>query len=392
MQRLALVALGWAFLSSAAASPPAVYISANVRSTSGAGSIADPFDGSSQAKFDAVMTSIPEGARIQLDAGVFTTRGVHLKNQWQLRGRGKDRTTIRLADGVLKQPGTSANVVSNVDFQGFYDRIEISDLTIDCNRDQQPVFTNGEKGDLTALTTAAHQARIRRVRVRGTWSNPGEGFPLSVVSAGSSDGSNRIEIDACENIAPVGSLTAISAFDQSGTGRISGFIRNCLVVDGPESASFGSGGWKNFQVTGNVTRNMGAGIVIDTHDYENVRIEHNRFYDTQRWGILYNGSGKYERIVVRNNYIEMVPSAEWVLVTRDAKVTTTIERNIFIQGSTTRPAFWIGPNTSGTIRNNVVDALVPTELPVSERLSATENRDLLGGSAAFRRTPVRSNR
>ncbi len=360
-----------------------VWISHRTGERPGGGSKHDPLNGATQERFDAVMAMLPPGSRVHLGRGVFTTRGVHLKEGWRLSGMGKNATTIRLADGVAAADGSSAFVLANFDWQGFYERVAISDLTIDCNRANQPAFRDGLKGNLTALTTACRHARIRRVRAIGTWSNPGEGFPFSVLSAGSSNGSNRVEIDACENLAPIGSLTAISAFDQSG-GRLSGFIRNCLVTDGPESASFGAGGWKNFAVMGNRTRNMGAGIVIDTHDYENVLIERNRFYATKKWGLLYNGGGLYRNIVVRRNYFEMAPSAEWCLATSNARVTTRIEKNTFIQNSMARPAFWIGPRTAGSLRDNVVDGTAPNDLPRSPHLRLENNRDLRGRIVALR--------
>ncbi len=331
------------------------------------------------------MARAPAGAVIHLGAGTFETRGVKLKEGWRLLGAGKDRTKIRLEKDALTVAGTSAAVVANFDAAGFFDHVEVADLTIDCNREEQPVFVRGEKGDLTALTTACRNARIRRVRVLGTWSNPGEGFPLSVISAGSSDGSNRVEIDECESISPRGSQTAISAFDQSGSGRLSGFIRNCRVVDGPEAVGFGAGGWKNFRVSGNTTIGLAAGIVIDTHDYENVLIENNRFYETRRWGLMCNGSGIYRGLVIRGNRFEMLPTAEWCLATSKAKAEVQIEGNTFIQGSTYRPVFWIGRHTRGVIRGNVIDGLRLNESTLPVALRFVDNVDL-------RQRPVRARR
>ena len=110
---------------------------------------------------------------------MFITRGVHLKNNWRLQGRGKNATTIKLADNALATDGEQqAWVVYNFDWEGFFDKIEISDLTVDCNRVNQPSFTRGFCGGLNALTTASRHATIRRVRVLGTWANPGKDFPL----------------------------------------------------------------------------------------------------------------------------------------------------------------------------------------------------------------------
>jgi hypothetical protein len=192
-----------------------------------------------------------------------------------------------------------------------------------------------------------------------------------------------VEIDACENLRSAGNLTAICAFDQSGT-RISGFIRNCLVTDNPDAAGFGSGGWMNFAVVGNRTRNVGAGIVIDTHDYNDVRIEKNRFYRTRRWGFVYNGKGTYRNIVVRDNYVEMDAGAEWALVTGGAKVDTTIEDNTFISDASACPLLWIGSGTSGHLRGNTLDSAVATDLTKTRQLIVRQNRDRRGKAARLR--------
>jgi hypothetical protein len=354
------------------------------RSDGASGAEAKSLDGSTQEKFDSIMSEIKPGAYIHLGRGVFVTRGVHLKNNWRIKGSGKNKTTIKLADNVLATDGPQyASVLSNFDFEGFYDRVQISDLTLDCNRANQPSFNKGYRGSLQALTTAVRHAKITRVRALGTWANPGEGFPFSVLSSGSTDASNRIEIDSCENLDSKGNLTAISAFDQGG-GRISGFIRNCLVTNNPNGAAFGSGGWKNFRVSRNRTFNMGAGIVIDTHGYENVLIEGNHFYGTQRYGILYNGSGQYKNIVIRNNFVEMEKSAEWGLVTGNATVTTRIYNNTFIQSSLVRPVFWVGSKTKGILRSNVVDETIRSDLSRADHVRLRNNRDIRGRRVRLR--------
>jgi Right handed beta helix region len=360
---------------------------APIRITARGGGASGPMrkslDGSTQEKFDSMMSKIRPGAYIQLGPGVFVTHGVHLKNNWRIQGSGKNTTTIKLADNVLATDGPQyASVLYNFDWEGFYDRIQVSDLTLDCNRANQPSFTQGHHGGLNALTTAARNATISRVRALGTWANPGEGFPFSVLSSGSNDGSNRIEIDSCESLNPVGRLTAISAFDQTG-GRISGFIRNCTVANDPNGVAFGAGGWKNFAVSHNYTRNMGAAIVIDTHDYENVLIQYNHFSATKSYGILYNGRGQYTNIVIEKNFIEMGESALACLITDQATVSTQIRENRLFQNSATAPAFSIGAKTIGTVSNNIIHENVPSDLSKAVHVLLRNNRDPSGDPVEF---------
>ena len=360
-----------------------VWIAIRSDESPGSGTQADPFDGSGQEKFDAVMNRVPPGTHIHLGPGVFDTRGVHVKESWHVQGAGKARTTIRLADGVAAEHGSSTTVLFNRDWEGFYKTVQISDLTVDCNRAAQPVFAEGRAGALNAITVASRQTRIARVRALGTWADPGEGFPFSVLSSGSTDGSNRIEIDECENLNSAGSLTAISAFDQTG-GRLSGYIRNCLATDNPNAAGFGSGGWKNFALVGNRTRDLGAAVVIDTHDYENVRIEANHFH-ARRYGILFNGRGQYKNIIIARNRFEMSPTAEACLWTNEANVSTQIRLNTILQESPTAPAFLIGANTTGAIENNVVRETIGSTFWRSPKLHVRNNRTPSGSTLRFPR-------
>jgi hypothetical protein len=331
------------------------------------------------------MDQLAPATRVHLAAGTYNTRGVKLINRCRYNGSGKDATIIRMEEDVLATGGpTLASVLYNYDVGGFHDSIEITDMTLDCNRDNQSLISAGSKGTLNALSTASRNARILRVRAIGTWANPGERFPFSVWSSGGADGESRVEIDACENLNPAGTTTAISAWGAPQS-RIAGYIRNCLVTDGPESAAFGAGGWKNFRVSGNVTRNVGAGIVIDTWDYEDVVIERNQFQRTGKWGICYNGAGAYRNIIVRQNYFGMEPSAEWALGTLEAAARTTIIGNQVEQKSAAWPAFVIGAKTTGTIANNIVQEKIRSAFWRSPKLQVRNNRTPSGRALRFPR-------
>lgn len=113
-------------------------------------------------------------------------------------------------------------------------------LTVDCNREKQPAFRKNLSGySLDAWIVAAKSAKITSVRALGTWANPGEGFPCRVYHDGSKDSGDRIELFDCENIHPLGYLTATSVFDQAG-GLVSGFIRRCVVTKHADGVAFGA--------------------------------------------------------------------------------------------------------------------------------------------------------
>ncbi len=101
--------------------------------------------------FDEVMQTIPAKTRIHMGPGTFQTRGFAQGDQrgfqakpgWNLVGSGIDVTVLQLvgadkadehyhAIGMSIEPIGSAPIVP-------LDQFEISDLTIDCNVDNQPI-------------------------------------------------------------------------------------------------------------------------------------------------------------------------------------------------------------------------------------------------------------
>jgi hypothetical protein len=334
-----------------------VWISNRGDEKSGTGAIDDPFNGSTPAWLDRQLEAIPPQTSIHLGTGTFITRGIQAKNGWRITGAGKDATIIKLADEQLTDatPGRERCVIYEFDFQGFFQYFELSDLTIDCNRQNQPAFTRNLRGyTLDAWIIASKSAKIRNVRSLGTWANPGEGFPCHVYHDGSKGNQDRIEVSGCENINPIGYLTAISVFDQMG-GTVGGSIHDCTVTDHLKGAAFGAGGWRHFNVHHNVTRNVAIPIVIDTHNYYDVDIFANRFYHCGDWGILFNGSGVYQNINIHNNIFEMADGAQApCLNTGRARVTARVYRNTFIQKNRALPYFWKGPNTKADLKQNVV--------------------------------------
>jgi len=89
----------------AKAAPPTtgeVWIGIRRDNSAGKGTQSDPYDGSTQAKFDAWMTSIQPNNAIHLGPGTFVTQGIVPKSGWRLYLTSK--TTLRL-DVIASIPG-----------------------------------------------------------------------------------------------------------------------------------------------------------------------------------------------------------------------------------------------------------------------------------------------
>lgn len=112
----------------------------------GKGTAASPYVRSSQKSFDALMSGpvIPANSLIHLTAGTFLTiGGVPLKPGWKFRGAGIDVTTVKmtLLTTLITRYGSLSNYenhVLGIPPLGYRnDGVEVSDMTIDCNLQNQ---------------------------------------------------------------------------------------------------------------------------------------------------------------------------------------------------------------------------------------------------------------
>ena len=103
---------------------------------------ADPYDGSTAAKLDTILRSIPAYRRIHLGPGTFLTtgsfsyneaRGYYLKPGWKINGAGKELTTPVKATLYPATAGTNGHCVFEGDCNLDGDGTEITDLSMDCN-------------------------------------------------------------------------------------------------------------------------------------------------------------------------------------------------------------------------------------------------------------------
>ncbi len=373
-------------LAQAIAPARTVYISARSDGQAGDGSAANPYNGSDAAKLDALMESLPAGPlRVQFGLGVFVTKlGIPVKNGWIVQGEGPARTTIRLANGVLREKGQTALLVGGYDFGGPSTLLDygcVRDLSIDGNRQGQPAYRLNLPGGIDALILWARQSRIENVHVFHTYTLPGEGFPVHVYSTGGTLAKpNRADIERVNVYFHEGNATAISVFDQTG-GRITGGIRHCYVKGygrAPSSTGFGAGGWVDFEVSDNRVDGMASGVVIDTHNYARVSFLRNNFTGLYKFGFLVNGSGQYDSLTFRGNRTELIPSDGAHFKFDVTRLTNLrLEKNTLIsRGKPLTVAMHGGENAEGVIHANRLSPGVFFRPPNSSRLRVFDNETL----------------
>lgn len=125
-----------------------VWIAKRADGKPGDGSIIDPYNGSTQDKFDRLMRSFGPNTTIHLSDDTFQTKGSlqgtipladqwRVKSGWKILGSGVGRTILQLV-GAEEDNTAYAIILNNVASGGFADDVEVSDLTLDCNLSSQP--------------------------------------------------------------------------------------------------------------------------------------------------------------------------------------------------------------------------------------------------------------
>lgn len=369
----------------AASTPNEIWIEHRADRERGSGKATDPFDGSTQELFDAIIRAAPPSTLIHLGVGTFLTRGIILKDGFRLVGRGKKLTTIKLADGVQTEGIPLAHVISYWGFPNPLNYIELRDFTVDANRGGQPSFQRQRPVHTTLGVIMAYvrQARLTNVRAQGTWGGgKDEVFTFTLVHGGGKRPGDRIEILRCDNLNPVsmqGGIAGICAFDQEG-GTFGGFIRECVVTDNLFGGGVGASGTTDFVIADNHVRNVSNGTNFDTHPNTRLDIHGNHYDGIRDYGILYNSGYLNTDIRIHDNTIVMAPTATSAAIhAGNTKGSVTIYNNRLIQRSDRSPAFIIGPNLTGVIRDNVIQEKVLSRLDATNpALVVRNNRDPSG--------------
>lgn len=278
------------------------WVSSNTN-TANLGTLDNPFDGSTAAKFDTVMNSLPPNSTIRILAGTYQTRGVEtwaVKSGQKILGSGMDVTVLQLVSG-----SPSEEMVGSV--SGPCTNIEVADLTCDCNYTSGPYTYSGVEIDGTGTV-------IRRVKVVNQACfgplNNGEAWGIS---ANGYDVANSVGniIEDCEVSHFAGG--GISALTISAA---SGVIRDNHVflavspggspVTGGSNEGINGSDVGSLLIEGNYIEGADSGVYGDTQGCTNVIITHNHFVNCEQ-GITYYGSQR-RNITIAFNDITLAPN------------------------------------------------------------------------------------
>lgn len=240
-----------------------IWIAFRTDGIKGSGTISDPYDGSTQVRFDGVMVGIAglfpnQKVAVHIGPGIFETKGYadgettgwQPKAGMKIFGSGMDVTTLKLVSTAQNKSyfaiGHSLTVGAPAQ-PNLLDFFEVSDLTIDCNlADQTPVQVS-----CGAIRIMGNHCRIRRVKAKnwGTKYAPNRCYVLSAIIADPASGVMEVVdagIEDCIVVEPASmptnppvTLIHVGGLENSTSAEgfgLSPFIRNCFLDAGSPTA------------------------------------------------------------------------------------------------------------------------------------------------------------
>lgn len=312
----------------------------------GSGTIADPYSTPNADSFFKLIHGqrmngannnivIPEYSTIHLMPGVFqvcegmvndhTRYCLTPKNGWKIRGAGVDVTILQVASTNNSHATWKSVVISgtqcdaNANTQPNID-VEVSDLTIDCNLQNQLDPSECACG----ITLYGSDNKISRVRAInwGTLQQGAECFVFLV--GGFSSGSHNGLIEDCvvDQPAVVMNKDVVSAFSVGDNGGYGGWvIRGCTVRNitsygqgQPQRGqpanfnAFGAGPCGGVEIYNNTALNIiggGRGIYHDSGGSQTDVFIHNNMFLNVTWGVLMDLQSDltFTNIVIKDNII-----------------------------------------------------------------------------------------
>jgi hypothetical protein len=347
------------------------------------GTLENPFDGSDQAKFDAVLSNMPPNCAIHILAGTYETWGSinwKVKPGQKIIGSGIDVTILQFSANTPVAQGGPGVIVND----GWpVENVEVSDLTVDCNYTGQKCSHHGVIIDGT-------QNAVRRVKVKNLGYYPGYnteawGIALSNDHLPFSAG-NIIEECEVDPLAGGHNVSAIS-LDAGVNTFISGIMRDNRVFLSPDpngaQIAFNCSWTTDCQVEDNYVDGADSGFVTDTGGSTNMLFAHNIFKH------VYSGFAFWayhrQNLTFAFNKISLCPTNSYMSTAFGFQDGTThtnitiIGNDVGWDGTPSRTAYFLCiTNVSGlTVADNSVDSSLHNYISASG-LNMHNNYDLNG--------------
>jgi hypothetical protein len=294
------VTLSWAAAPPEAGAQTEVWISALPVAGGGSGTASNPYDGSTQVKFDARMSNLQGTPNLTIHLGPGTFRSNvalgswTVRSGWIIQGAGMYSTTCQMMGNLAGRHSDHEFFKSGSNI--FTNNVVIRDLTIDCNWSELSLTADmGAGGEKWVTVYAIDLAgsynlieRVRHINSYGSWPNLREAFGIRLAAPSTGDATGNM-IRYCRAESPQGNYGApfsLHGWAGAGTER---FITNSSVY----------GNYAAGQNTGLPWGFMSGGV--NTAFIKNCQIHDNVFIDCQ--GVYYQDTGSADGIQILNNKV-----------------------------------------------------------------------------------------
>lgn len=321
----------------------------------GTGTLADPYDASTQVKFDTLITTFentrdafnyPLPITINLLAGTYETLGIHMWAYVQIVGAGMYLTTIKyVGDGIERLSGLGEEIVSNLKtvinslVRWYYlaRYMRVADLTVDCGG------FDGDTRQIAAISMwGLGDNVIERVRViNSTSPYPGigsENFILWIISWPDQDSYNNTIRD-CIVEDGWGSMATSFCIAHGGSGYDLGGIIERNISRNVNMGMATAWATKGLIIRNNYFDFTNRGINIDTGNNYGMLISGNIIKNTYYIGIRFGTNGVNDGCIIENNDITTWEAADWGMLIGPNVTNLTIRGNK-IYGRFPFPGSW----------------------------------------------------
>ena len=351
-----------------------IYAAIRTDGIAGSGTQQNPYDASTEAKFDAILANLlkANGAQrttLSLGAGTYTVTPVrvasttanpagyvsNIPDNLEIIGVGEDQTIIRA--GIVTTGSSTYWMFAYIGI-GAGDYFE--NLTIDCNMQHQTaseVTINGI--EFLHVAGGATNTLASSVHVIDGGNHPNDtgysewfGICFTDYQTGSVAEITQCRVDQYQGTAGCTALVAPTKI-----------INNTVILnnndpDGLDQLTSGGGFQDAFSpsgtVSGNVCQQCTWGVYTDVNSLANVDIENNNFQTLYGgvWLYIWNASANLQNIYVHNNTISKTYEAAVVV---GCSASTVMNTNLFVYDNA------ITTNVSSTCYTNNLIYLVATQ-------------------------------
>lgn len=286
-------------LSYASAAGTSIYIAVRTDGLAGTGSQTDPYDGSTEVKFDALMKSFPENTQIHLGAGTYSTLGWNafgVRAGWNLQGAGMGVTTLKLMCSA-----TEPSYRKYYHLCGFgCDGAQISNLTCDGNYQGQAWPANDSVGGICPFGNNVVIDSVEFINCYGDTAAGLEQFCICMGGLGTQSLATGCVVRNCvtHHFAAGANYTNGVMISYSSNGS----IINC--TDDGANHAFGFSGQTSSTISGcTSSAQSNNGFYTDTGSVDGITIDKNSF-SSRGIPIQFNSREPATNVTISNNALE----------------------------------------------------------------------------------------